>query len=227
MKNPVFNLPIPKQLADELDSRTERRLLGDDDVLDAALWRLADWTIEELERGAAIVASLRQLGAPLIRDQPDIRRALLMLERSGDRRDPWTALAALLVLHADACGDVSLFWRAGFDVVTARRNSRARVSSAALNEFAAMVADYQANRPHATADEQFDFWAAIAGTHPVLAEHDSRRDVLTYVRNGRLVDINRASFARLFRRVRERRSAGCKESEEMPRTQRVAVRHAA
>jgi hypothetical protein len=205
---------------------SRRELLSEADVFAAARWRLDGWSAQELERGTALAAELGRLGIPLSGDQPEVKHGLATLPRSSRRRDSWTALAALLVLHADASGDVGLFWRAGFDVVAAQRNGQARSSNGAQSELSEMIGEYQRRRPAATADELFDLWASIAGAHPVIADFASERDVLTYLRNGQLVDVSRDSFRRQFLRIRQRQAVD-KESEEKKRTHRVDVRRAA
>lgn len=204
-------------------SGRSKALLDEASILAAARWRLADWTPEEVQQGLAVAARLHRLGVALSDGTPDVRQAQAILARRGDRRDAWSALMALLTLHADAAGDVRMFLLAGFEVVTAWRNSRAGSSNGALSELSEMIRAYQANRPAATAEELFDFWCSIAGAHPVLEDYDQERDVLIYLRNGRPVEVKRESFGRQFRRIQH----GYKKNEGGSRAQPVGVRRAA
>lgn len=196
-----------------------RRLITETEIHEAALWRLAGWSEDELAAGSARLARLIERGIELASDQPEVAQALGAFAGRKERREAWSALMALAVLHADAHGDADLFLRAGFEVVGACRNARARqrCNADAGNVLTDMIAEFQANRPQATADELFDFWADLAGgDHPIFADHDGRNEVLTYDDRGKLRTVRRDSFRRQFRRVQEK-----------SRTQRVVVRRAA
>jgi hypothetical protein len=196
---------------------TERRLIGDAEILAAARWRLAACTQAEIEAGRARLAQVIERGTEL--DGAAVEDLLCCLHRRGDRRDPWTALCAMAVLHANAHGIARLFLRAGFEVVSAWRNSKARKPGMARSPLTLMMIEYQANQPDATAADYFDLLASLAGMDPVITDYDSAADLLTYMDGDRLIDIKRDSFARQFRRA--------KKFADHERTQGVGVRMAA
>lgn len=183
---------------------TDRRLLDDGEIHAAAHWRLAGWSAEEIAAGSARLARLLTRGIPLDSRRSEVAQVLAAIARRRARRESWSALMALAVLYADARGDQGLFLRAGFEVVTAWRNAkaRARTGAAAHNALTALMREFQAMQPDATAADCFDRWSALAGCHPVFVDYDPERDVLTYDSHGRVRDVTRASFARQFRRVR-------------------------
>lgn len=184
-----------------MPASTERRLIGDAEILAAARWRLATCTPAEIEAGRARLAQMTERGTEL--DGAAVEDLLGCLHRRGDRRDPWTALCAMVVLHAEAHGLVSLFLRAGFEVVGAWRNSMARRPGVARSILTRMMVEYQANQPDATAADYFDLLASLAGMDSAIADYDSAADLLTYLDGDRLIDIKRDSFARQFRRAKK------------------------
>jgi hypothetical protein len=104
----------PKKGQDERRSAAERisrRLPTAADVIEAALYRLRTWTPEQVAAGLEAVAGML----------PDLDPKRLAVP---DRRDPWTAACALAVLHANAVGDLSLFWAAAAEVLAAHRQAQ-------------------------------------------------------------------------------------------------------
>lgn len=102
------------------------RIVSDSDIHEAALWRLAEFPSEVIEASTARVAQLIKSGVPLESDQPEVAAAMETLRHPNDRRNTWTALMAVVTLYADSQGYARLFLLAGFEVITASRNARAR-----------------------------------------------------------------------------------------------------
>lgn len=67
-----------------------------------------------------------------------------------------------------------------------------------------MIEGFMAKNPDATAEEQFDTFAFLVGLDPRLESYSPDTQTLTYWHNGQLRDVRRESFARQFRRVRDR-----------------------
>ncbi len=214
-------------------SKYIKSLIADADIHDAALWRLNSIPHETIEVVTARAAHLIELGTPMESTDPEIVQVLTMLNRPGDRRDPWTALMAVVALYADSLGNDRLFLLAGFEIVAAWRNSQAKAGSTSRNALAEMMVRYQENQPAAGADTYFDLLAGLAGMDPLIADYDPKLDVLTYDDHGRLRDLSRASFARQFRRLRDSAKSESTPLTEQKifsassRTQRVVVRRAA
>lgn len=184
-------------------SKCIKSLIADADIHDAALWRLAKLSHEVIEAATARVAHLIESGISLESAHPEIVQVLAALDHTGDRREPWTALMAVVALYADSRGDERLFLLAGFEIVSAWRNSQAKAGSTPRNALTAMMIQFQANQPAAVADTYFDLLAGLAGMDPLIADYDPGLDVLTYDDHGRLRDLSRSSFVRQFRRVRD------------------------
>ena len=208
-----------------------KSLIADADIHDAALWRLAKLPHEVIEAATARVAHLIELGTPMESTHPEIVQVLAMLDHPADRREPWTALMAVVALYADSRGDDRLFLLAGFEIVTAWRNSRAKAGGTPRNALTQMMAQYQANQPAAGADTYFELLAGLVGMDPLIADYDSELDVISYDDRGRLRDLSRASFARQFRRVAAKAKSTLPTEQKIfsasSWTQRDVVRNAA
>lgn len=100
----------------------------DEDIHEAALWRLAGFPAEVIEASTARVAQFVKSGVPLESGQPEVVAAMAALKRPGDRRGEWTALMAVAALYADSQGYTRLFLVAGFEVVASWRNAKARTN---------------------------------------------------------------------------------------------------
>lgn len=186
---------------DEALSRTDR-LPTAGEVLGAAIERLATWSPERVEAGMAGVARLVVLDTPIDRAQPAVAELLQCLGAPNDGRSPWTALAALLVLHADALGDLSLFWRAGVVLLrSAAQTRRARVPRRrdALDE---LLGEYLSRHPTASAAKLWAHCESLPRSGFVVNEVVA--DTLTYWTGLRLRDVSRATFAVRVSRIRRR-----------------------
>lgn len=159
---------------------TERqhRLIEDGEIHDAALWRLAAWTPEQIEAGSARLVRALEQGQPLDSEATDVAEMLASFTRPGDRREPWTALCALAVLHADACADARLFLLAGFEVLTAYRQAMRGHQLREADDLDNLLAQYMARHPEATAAQIFKHCAGLAELRLVIEDADS--ETLTY-----------------------------------------------
>ena len=101
-------------------------LVTDEGIHEACLWRLNGFPADVIEVATQQVAQFVQSGIPLDSDQPEVRAVMEMLRRPNDRRNTWTAFCAIAALYADSQGYARLFILAGFEVITASRNAKAR-----------------------------------------------------------------------------------------------------
>lgn len=183
-------------------ARIDHHLVDDADILAAARWRLSAWSGEEIEHACCEVGALLAHGMMPDSRDPRVVAILGRLARPGDRRGAWSALCALVVLCADARGLERLFLLAGFEVLGAWRNARAKADGKE-SPLTCLMREYQRNQPQATAGEHFDLLAGLAGMDPLIVDYNADADAITYDWAGRLKDVTRASFARQFRRVAE------------------------
>lgn len=102
------------------------RVVTDEDIHSACLWRLAGFPPEVIEAATAAMAQIIAGDIPLESDQPEIAGVMAMLNRPNDRRGEWTALMAVAALYADSQGYARLFLVAGFEVVASWKNAKAR-----------------------------------------------------------------------------------------------------
>lgn len=183
-----------------------QRTIVDEDIHEAALWRLAGFPAEVIDASTARVAQLIKSGVPLESAQPEVAAAMAALKRPGDRRGEWTALMAVVALYADSQGFTRLFLIAGFEVVTAWRNAKARAANqpkdSGINAIEVIMIQYHASQPSADADGLFDMLAKLPRQYHAVKDYDPDSDVLTYADRGREREITRESFARQFRKVR-------------------------
>lgn len=168
------------------------------DIIAAARWRLRGWPAERIEDGLQLVAGLSM---PISAGDPKVNKAMAAVE---DGRNPWGALCALLVLRADAAGDLALMFAAGFEVLHAQRQAQQRRGGDALDGLLrAMVAELPEWSPAM-------LWAelvrrASSGSDAVLADYDSLRDVVTFEPQPRapLRDLNKPAFLRRLQRIKK------------------------
>lgn len=146
----------------------KRRLIGDDEIHAAALWRLADWSPEEIEAASAPLAGLVQMCPALDSNYRSVRAMLPRLQRPGDRRDPWTALCALVCLWADAHDDRALFYLGGFEVLASYRQAtrgRKKPAPDALDE---LMTSYLRLHPETTAMQLFEHCKSLAPVRMIV-----------------------------------------------------------
>lgn len=183
------------------------RIVSDSDIHEAALWRLAAFPAEVIEASTARVAQLVDAGVPMESDQPEVAAAMAALKRPGDRRGEWTALMAVVALYSDSQGFARLFLVAGFEVVTAWRNAKARAASipkdSGINALQAIMIQHHASRPTADADDLFDTLTKLPRQYPAVKDYDQDADSLTYADRGHEREITRASFERQFRKAKK------------------------
>lgn len=67
-----------------------------------------------------------------------------------------------------------------------------------------MIEDYLSNKPASSEGEVFDAFAFLVGLDTRLDSYNPDTQTLTYWHNSQLRDVKRESFARQFRRVRDR-----------------------
>ncbi len=177
---------------------SERLLITQADILEAARYRLRGWTPSQIEEGVAAAASA-------IASQDGLQSAGEHLVRAKDRGDPWGAFCALICLLADTRGDTALLYRAGYEVIDgyrqAQRAARPKASDA-LNE---LIRGRMDILPGVSPRELWDEFADLAETtfHAVLVGFDEAAGVLSYEpRPGaKLVDIDFVAFRRRVQRI--------------------------
>ena len=156
----------------------KRRLIGDEEIHTAALWRLADWSPEEIEAASAPLAGLVQMCPALDSNYRSVRAMLPRLQRPGDRRDPWTALCALVCLWADAHDDQALFHRAGFEVLASYRQATRGHKKPAEDAMDELMTSYLRLHPETTAMQLFEHCKSLAVVRMVV--EDAADASLTY-----------------------------------------------
>lgn len=161
-------------------ARQSRRVPTDEDILDAAHWRLAGWSTDAVEAATERIAGLVDRKIPLDTAEPQVAESLAHFDH--DRRDPWSALCAIAALFADGQGDQRLFLAAGFEVLQAfRQSTRGRRHGAdALTQIITGLVHHE----DATADAIFDVLAAAAGDeHAAIISYNVLTDTLTALRS--------------------------------------------
>lgn len=184
----------------------QHHTISDEEIYEAALWRLTGYPAEVTDASTAMVAQFVEAGVPLVSDQSDVAAAMAALKRPGDRRGEWTALMAVISLYADSQGYARLFLVAGFEVVAAWRNAKARAAGtpndSGINVLEEIMIRIHASQPAADADSLFDMLAKLPRLYPAIKDYDPDSDILTYDDRGREREITRASFERQFRKFR-------------------------
>lgn len=180
-----------------------RRLIVDTEIQDAALWRLADWTPEEIEAASAPLASLLSTCRELDASHRSVAKVLPNLQRPGDRRDPWIALAALVCLWAQAQGDKALFYRAGFEVLASYKQAMRGRQTPERDELDKLLTEYLTRHPATTADALYSHCQSLAPLRWVV--QDASDDCLTYRASpaGKLKPVSRHAFDMRVCRLRK------------------------
>lgn len=168
-----------------------------DDFVDAAIWRLRDWSPLLVERGTDSVADLVNRGIPIAEDQPEVERLMKRLHR--DSRSKWSALCALLTLHADSTGNDLLKFSAGLEVWSAQR--QARTGERKGNVLSRAIRGHMESHPNVSDVEIFEHFAAVAGE-----DYDDLLDEITLepLPGRTKKTINRDAFCKRCRRIRPR-----------------------
>lgn len=186
-----------------------RSLLTAVEVLAAARWRLERWAPERVTVGIGRIGELVAAGVPLDTSQPAVAALLAGIADDTDRRDPWPALAALAVLWADQVGHASMFWRAGFEVVTAYRVGQHRKGCGSAGDaLDDLIARYLLALPEITPRALWDQFALEVedghGAADVISEFDDDgRLVFDADGTGLLADVTFDAFRRRVQRVRK------------------------
>jgi hypothetical protein len=183
-----------------------RRLTSDAEVHEAAVWRLAAWTEQQIDAGMGELAQLLDAGHELAGDNPAVAAALQRLARPGDRRGSWSALCALAVFAAEARGDAGLFWRAGEQIVASRRQARRGHHRPAGDALDDLIAENVRRHPNRTARELFEHFRRLAGTALtcVVEADDHRLLIEPDPQSTRLLGISRHAFEVRVSRTRAR-----------------------
>lgn len=185
-----------------------RRLIGDSEIQDAALWRLADWTPGDIEASSApLVRLVRQ--CPLLDSAHPATQALLAdLHRPGDRRGAWTALCALAVFWAEAHDDQALYHRAGFEVLASYRQAMRGHQAPTADALDELMTSYLRLHPETTAGQLFEHCKRLAAVYMVVEGADNAS--LTYrvaPTSSRLKTLRWGAFKVRVSRIRKRLAA--------------------
>lgn len=189
-----------------------QRTIVDEDIHEAALWRLAEFPAELIEASTARVAQLVDADVPLESNHLEVAAAMAELKRPGDRRSGWSALMAVTALYADSQGYARLFLVAGFEVVKAsqqgKRGSHHNRRMCARDSMDDHIKEFLAGDPAASTSEIFQHFADIAcSSDPVFVEYDQGKDELVCQLDPddeKLTNVSREEFA-----GRVRRATGC------------------
>ncbi|MBK8760423.1 MAG: hypothetical protein IPM03_08300 [Sulfuritalea sp.] len=187
-----------------------RRLLSELDIEDALRWRFSGLSAAEI---AAVADQLRPFAEDFRDARPEVAAVLAALRRPSDRRSPWSLACAVLADDAARQGDITGYWAAGIEVVSAFRQSRRgshgnHVQAPTEDALDALIKDYLEVDPDYVAGTLFNDFAAMAGGHHrVLADFDEDGDELVcqLVHDDiRLANVGRDEFARRLQKVRAR-----------------------
>lgn len=151
------------------DSQPKHRLVGDSDILDAALWRLSDWERDDVGAGVESVGRLLVHCPDLNADHPTVYQLLTTMHRPGDRRDGWAALCALAVLWADAHGDQALYFRAGFEVLASYQQAKRGQNVPKPDALDDLITNYLRRHPATTAKQLWEHCTGLA-RHRMVVE---------------------------------------------------------
>lgn len=202
--------PVLLKVAKQTASDSGRRLLSELDIEDALRWRFSGWSPTEI---ASIALRLRRFAEDFRDSRPEVAAEIANLRRPGDRRSPWSLACAVLADDAARQGDVTGYWAAGIEVVSAFRQSRRgshgnHVQAPTEDALDALIKDYLKVDPDYVAGTLFnDFTAMASGFHQVLADVDEDGDELVCQLapdDIRLTNVGRDEFARRLLKVRAR-----------------------
>lgn len=181
-----------------------QRLNSVADMLEAIGWCLAGIPKSDI----ADVASLLW---PHLADfeavNPSVALVLADLRYPGNRKSAWSMACAILASDAKETGDETTFWRAGFEVLQAYRQSKrgnhSNRKTVAQDALDALIRTYLKDFPHTSGVMLFDQFSRDAGPwHEVLIEFDTDREELVCQldpASERLSNVGRKEFARRYR----------------------------
>lgn len=172
------------------------------EVIDAAVDRLAAWTEERVAAGIAGVVGLLAQGVPVDGAHPLVAALLERLQDPGDRRDPWGALMALLVLVADARSDAGLFWRAGAELLRCAAQALRARQPRSRDPLDELLIEFLTRHPAADTAAIWEHCAALARTGVVVEDADA--DSLTFWSRDALRTVSRNAFAIRVSRARKK-----------------------
>lgn len=177
---------------------SERLLITQADILEAARHRLRGWTPSQIEEGIAAAASA-------ISSQDGLQSAGEHLVMAKDRGDPWGAFCALLCLLADTRGDTDLLYRAGYKVIDGYRQAQRAAGPKASDALNELIRGRMDDQPDVGPRELWDKFTDTAENtfNAVLVGFDEAAGVLSYEpRPGaKLVDIDFVAFRRRVQRI--------------------------
>lgn len=184
-----------------------RHILTQREIEAAIAWRLDGVPNADVQ---VIADLIRPMASDFREGRPEVAAMLLDLRRPNDRRSGWSMACAILAADAGGRSNWSLFWAAGFEVVSAFRHAkrgshrnRRRAQPDALD---ALIAAHLADQPGITWRAMFDTFACIASTFDsMLVEYDEAQDELVCqldTASESLTNVGRSSFAARFDRAR-------------------------
>ncbi|HUW38601.1 MAG TPA: hypothetical protein VMV91_14850 [Rhodocyclaceae bacterium] len=179
-------------------------LITPEEIYDAARWRLRKLTPDQVDAGLEAVVALLERAAPLYRDSQEVTQALAGIEDGASR---WSLLCSLLVLVAGTSHDVSLFYRAGFEVLIAheqaQRGGVRRRGDALDNLIAQYLVELEDIRP---TDLWLDFCQqAEDGGSDVLDGYDGARlNYQAHPHDEKLTGIDFCAFRKRVQRLRKK-----------------------
>lgn len=192
--------------------KISRRLATTADILDAARWRLRAWPAARIKAGVALVAGLVARGAAIEEDEP---AAADVLDSVADGRDPWGAMCALAILHAEAVGDVDLLYQAGFEVMVAHQQARRASTRHHGDDLDVLILANITEMPDVTPVDLWQAFTEQAGDDcdGTIAEFNAATDTLSYApRPGAMLrDIQFVTFRRRVQRLKKYLSQGVRQ----------------
>lgn len=174
------------------------------EILEASVWRLADWSNDETERAQLVVENVWDIFREQSRfssDDDRIRPCLESIKRA-DRRDPWTALCALLALESDARDYNAGIYRAGLFVLHCFIQAGRGCAKRTTDTLDDLTMAYLKNNPGSSSGEIFNHFVRLAGKHPAIEYANS--ESITYATRSRSKSVKRGAFAVRISRVRKR-----------------------
>jgi len=159
--------------------------------------RLKFWTDDQVRAGLRLILDLQILGIPIDEE------AAFELDQPDDRREPWTGLCAVAVLHARAAGDVALFWRAGAVVLQSQQASQRPAERKSRNALTKHMREFRSFNPNATAAQYVEHALYLARNHDDLfpdADEEAGTITVSY-RGNDSTTLRIASLHSMYRRI--------------------------